>query len=294
MRSKLLKCLDYISNIKWDLIFWLKKVRDNDFRLLFEKNQKLVNNHQNERCFVVGNGPSLKKMDLMKLKDEIVFTVNNIMSNESLYQQINSDYHILIDPGYFKLDLEFEDDRQTIELLKKINYTNKKPICIVNYDGKKAFENYGLDKELNTHYVYQHRNLTDNYSTKIKLDTNIPSSQNVVHAAIFSAVSMGFTKIYLIGCDLTSVFLTYEANANGEVDIVKDFHAYEYSDSEKKRLFKDYNMLDNEAVMYDYAKTFTIFKNIRKYAERNNIEIFNATIGGGLDVFKRISFDKIL
>jgi hypothetical protein len=104
---------------------------------------------------------------------------------------------------------------------------------------------------------------------------------------------MGFNEIYLIGCDMTSVFLTFEANSEGKVDVVKDFHAYEYTDNEKKRLLKDYNVLDNEAIMYDYGKTFTIFKRIKKYCKKNNILIANAGIGGGLDVFERVLYEDL-
>ncbi len=34
--------------------------------------------HQGERCFIIGNGPSLKKMDLIRLKDEYTFGMNRI------------------------------------------------------------------------------------------------------------------------------------------------------------------------------------------------------------------------
>jgi hypothetical protein len=293
MRLKILKGLDVLSNVKWDIIFLMKKVFDAEFRGIINSNSSLIDNHKGQRCFIVGNGPSLKKMDLTYLKDELVFTVNNIMCNKELYEQLNSDYHMLIDPGYFKLDLDFEDDRLTLDLLKQINYKNKKPKCLVNYDGKKAFDSYNLAQYLNLNFIYQHRNITDTYSSRIVLCSNIPSSQNVIHSAIFSAISMGFNEIYLIGCDMTSVFLTFEANSEGKVDVVKDFHAYEYTDNEKKRLLKDYNVLDNEAIMYDYGKTFTIFKRIKKYCKKNNILIANAGIGGGLDVFERVLYEDL-
>lgn len=288
MRLLLIKGLDLLSNIKWNFIFFIKKVFDSEFRGILNSNSNLIGNHKGQRCFIVGNGPSLKKMDLTHMKDELVFTVNSIMSNTKLYEQLNSDYHMLIDSGYFKLDLNLEDDRSSIDLLKKINYNDKKPKCLVNYDGKKALESYNLNLDLN--YIYQHINITDNYHSKIHLNGNIPSSQNVIHCAIFAAISMGFSEIYLIGCDMTSVFLTFEANSDGKVDIVNNMHAYDYTNIEMKRLLKEYNVLDNEAVMYDYGKTFTTFKRIRKYCERNNILIANSGIGGGLDVFVRVPY----
>ena len=144
MRLRILKGLDILSNIKWDIIFFIKKVFDAEFRGIINSNLSFIDNHKGQRCFIVGNGPSLKKMDLNNLKDELVFTVNNIMSNTKLYEQLNSVYHLLFFLGYFQLDLNFEDDRLTLDLLKQINYKNKKPKCLVNYDGKKAFDSYNL------------------------------------------------------------------------------------------------------------------------------------------------------
>lgn len=292
MRKKILRFFDLVSNFKWKMIFLLKKITDSKFRITINLNKKLENNHKGKRCFIVGNGPSLKKMDLSHLTNEIVFTVNSIMTNKEIYDQLNSDYHVIIDHGSFKLDLKQKDDRITRDLYKKINYKSKKPICIVDYAGKLAFDSYGLD-DLNKYYIYLHSNLTANYRRKIKLSGNIPTSQNVIHAAIFSAISMGIKKIYLVGCDMTSVFLNFESDIDGNITIAENNHAYNYTDSEKKRLLKDFNILDNEEVLHDYAKTFTIFKNIRKYCEKNDIEIYNATSGGGLDVFKRIKFESL-
>lgn len=292
MRIKLLKLLDEISNFKWDIVFLLKKTLNLEFKTILNLNKKLVGNHEGERCFIVGNGPSLKQMNIDYLHDEIVFTVNNIMSNRSIYEKLNSDYHILIDSGYSKLNLNFKDDIITRDLLKKINYETKKPVCILNFDGKLAFDKYDLD-DLDKYYLYQHRNMTESYSHKINLCANLPSSQNVIQAAIFSAISMGIKKIYLIGCDMTSIFLNFKSDSDGNVTIAEDNHAYEYTDNEKKRLLKDYNILDNEKVLHDYAKTFTIFKQIKKYCERNNIEVFNSSIGGGLDVFDRVKFSSL-
>jgi len=47
---------------------------------LFEKNRlkKFKNIHQGKDCFIIGNGPSLNKMDLVKLNDYYTFGMNKI------------------------------------------------------------------------------------------------------------------------------------------------------------------------------------------------------------------------
>ena len=42
------------------------------------KLKALKNKHKGKRCFVIGNGPSLNKMDLSLLKNEYTFGVNGV------------------------------------------------------------------------------------------------------------------------------------------------------------------------------------------------------------------------
>ena len=293
VRSSIIKLIDIASNLKWDLKFYKKKYTQKRFRKLIDANKKFKNLHEGQRCFIVGNGPSLSKLDLSKLTNEIVFTANNIMNNRTIYEMLNTDYHVIIDPFYFRQSVDLPEEKVFIDLLKQINYKNKKPVCIVDHEGVEAFKEYGLDKLLDLAYIYQHRNMVDSYSSEISLTGNMPSSQNVIQAAVFSAMYMGFKKIYLIGCDMTSVFLTYESNDDGEYTIAKNSHAYEFSEKEVENFLKELNRCDNEYILNEYGRVFTMFKRIRKYAEKNNIEIINAGIGGGLDVFKRVNYETL-
>ena len=293
MRNKVINIIDHLSNIKWDIVFYIKFLVDKNFRTILLRNKDLKGRHIGKRCFIVGNGPSLKKMDLSRLRDEITITVNNIMNNQEIYNAVYADYHVFIDPMYSSLESSKPQGADTIELLKSINYPDKQPACLVSYEGLSSYKKNGLVNHLNLYYLYQHRNMLNRYSHSIDLTKNIPSSQNVTQAAIFSAIYMGFKEIYLIGCDMTSVFLTFETNEDGERAISKSFHAYQYNINEEKTMLKNANKHDNEYMLYDYAKTFTIFKRIRKYAEKNDIKIFNATIGGGLDVFERVKYSSL-
>lgn len=266
---------------------------DESFKRSLSSNKKFKDLHKGKRCFIIGNGPSLKKIDLTKITNEITFTVNNIMHDKKIYETINPNYHVLTDPLYFCLNPTIAEDIATIELLKSIRHRNINPICFSTYEGRDAIRNYGLDNYLDFVYLYQHQYFTNTFKKKIELSKNIPSTQNVIQTAILAAIYMGFKEIYLIGCDMTSLFLTFEANNNGEKEISKDFHAYKYTESEIKTMLRDSSQFDNEYMLYDYAKTFTIFKHLNKYALKNNIIINNATPGGGLDVFKRVKYDTL-
>jgi hypothetical protein len=258
-----------------------------------DSNKKFHNLHKSKRCFIIGNGPSIKGMNLELLKNEIVFSVNNIMNNKEVYNAIRSDYHILIDPLYAKLDISLQEDLDQIKLLEEINYLDKKPILITDYESFDSFDLYGLNKILNIHYLYQHNNILDSYHSVKRMSRNFPSSQNVIQCAMFSAIDMGFEKIFLIGCDMTSFLSAYEFNADGERMILENNHIYKYSESDLKMIIKDSNKYDNEFILDEYSRNFRIFKKINKYANKNNISIYNAGIGGGLDVFTRVNYESI-
>jgi Protein of unknown function DUF115 len=292
MKLRIIKLIDIISNLKWDFIFNCKILFQKDFRRTIKLNKKFKNIHYGKRCFIVGNGPSLNKLDLTRLYNEIVFTVNNIMSNENLYKTLNSDYHVLIDPTFLTLNPDLPEDRASIDLLKQINHENKKPVCIVRDDAKDIFNKIGIAKDLDLHYIFQHRNLTDKYASEMSMCKNMPTAQNVIQSAIYSAIYMGIKKIYLIGVDMTSFFNTYEADDSGGPKILKNSHAHDYSDEEIHTMLTR-NKLDNEFMMYDAAKSFTIYKLIKKYCERKGIEISNATKGGGLDVYDRVPYESL-
>lgn len=292
MRLFFNRLFDEISNIKWDIKFYCNFLLKPEFRKSINSNKKFRNLYSGKRCFIVGNGPSLNQLDLLKLNEEMVFTVNTIMSNRTAYASLNSDFHVIIDPFYFRQSVDLPEEKAVINLFKQINYEMKKPACIIPYEGMNSFKRYEIDKLLDLNYIYQHRNMTDSYISKISMRKNMPTSQNVIQAAIFSAIYMGFKNIYLIGCDMTSIFLTYTANDDGTPKLT-NYHAYTYSDREVENILKESNRLNNEYMLYDYAKTFTIFRRIRKYAERNNIEIVNATKGGGLDIFRRIDYETL-
>ena len=43
---------------------------------LLQQNESLRGRHRGQRCFVIGNGPSLKKQDLATLANEVTFVMN--------------------------------------------------------------------------------------------------------------------------------------------------------------------------------------------------------------------------
>ena len=275
------KVFSKLSIYKWNCICLFKKTFDKKFRQRLLKNKSLYNIHKGERCFIVGNAPSLKKMDLSHITYEYVLTVNDIHRNSELFYTLQSIFHVFIDPSYGEMSSE-----------SKSNYINK--IKEIN-PNIKLFTSYkyidlpGYRNENNLYSLFQHKD----WSTRNAIDiaSNLLVAQNVVQTAIYLAMYMGFKNIYLIGCDMTSLYENLEYNASG--NLVSQ-HAYEGTEEDKSIYEKIKDRCDNTYMLEEYGKVFRIFKNIEKMSRDYNCRIYNATVGGILDMFERVDYISIL
>jgi hypothetical protein len=62
-----------------------------------ERNKELKNKHLGQRCFIVGNGPSIKQQDLTLLANEWTFCVNHFYRHPQI-EDIKPKYYTIIDP----------------------------------------------------------------------------------------------------------------------------------------------------------------------------------------------------
>ena len=70
---------------------------------VFAANSSLKNRHQGQRCFILGNGPSVKHLDLTSLQGEIVFSVSNGYLHKG-YSDLAPAYHCIPQITYGKMD----------------------------------------------------------------------------------------------------------------------------------------------------------------------------------------------
>ncbi len=67
-----------------------KIIKDNSqYKGLIQTNEKYRNIHDGERCFIIGNGPSLKNVNLSKLCNEYTITVNQSPRMENFKDILN-------------------------------------------------------------------------------------------------------------------------------------------------------------------------------------------------------------
>ncbi|NWQ39166.1 DUF115 domain-containing protein [Bacillus sp. EB106-08-02-XG196] len=225
----------------------------------------MKNKHKGNRCFIVGNGPSLTVEDLNLLKNEITFAFNRI-------------YYIFDDTDWRPTYYCSEDDKtifKSKEEINKLKIENKFFPVNFPWDYKIHFNNAN-------YYIFKFgdRNVEPRFSEDIV--KGIYWGNTVAYTAIQMAVYMGIKEIYLLGVDHN---FSKMINDNGE--IVSDETAKDY-------FTENYNTDKEDLYIPNIEISTRAFKAAKKFTDNHNIKIFNATRGGKLEVFDRIDFDKIL
>ena len=88
---------------------------------------------------------------------------------------------------------------------------------------------------------------------------------------------MGFKEIYLIGFDYDSIIQR------------KQIHFYEEEDDQ----FDLISRSSNKYLAYNLYKGLQSLESAKKYCDKKGVKIFNAGVGGFIDVFDRVEFNSI-
>lgn len=226
--------------------------------------RQLHNRYMGRRCFIVGNGPSLKPADLDRICEngDLSFASNKI---DKIFPQTRwrPTFYSIMDEAYQYTLLETMNN---VPAQVKFFRMNSYPVTRrvignvvwVNTDGNRS--------------LLDHPKFSENCS---KVVYTIAS---VTYAMFELAVHMGIREMYIIGCDNS---YGIEKRKDGTI-VNNGTHSYFTGSDEKsdKVVGSPWEM----NIAYEYA---------RQYADAHGIKIFNATRGGHLEAFKRVDFDTL-
>ncbi len=223
------------------------------------------NKYINERCFIIGNGPSLNVVDLEKLKNEITFGFNRI-------------YYIFKNTNWRPTFYCSEDIKIVTNSVEEINNLD------IEYKFIPVILNHDYNININNAVYFNHKYTKDNpplpdFSDDIS--KYIGCGSTVTYSAIQIAAYMGFKEIYLLGVDHS--FARYR-NEKGEIvedKNLKDYFCEEYN--------KDKEKLDIPSTV----DSTLAYQKAEEYSRQHGFRIYNATRGGKLEVFERVDFDKL-
>ena len=115
------KKLDYIFYVIFAIYNFLVKF----FGVFNIKRRKLLKNNRKlkrdkDYCFILGNGPSLKSIDLTKINNEDTFAVNYFLDH--CPDGFKSKYLVVIDTAFYKTDaknylIKVSDERKDVKVV---------------------------------------------------------------------------------------------------------------------------------------------------------------------------------
>jgi len=236
------------------------------------KLKKFKDIHKGERCFIIGNGPSINQQDLTKLSDDIKFATNNFLLHKSL-KKINLNYFCVSDPLHWK-NGQFPRSWQSLfnELNNCVIFLEKSSKSTYMRTPELTYlDTYFLNLDL-TKQVFR-----GDFSSEVHKYTCWGRTV-IIDFCLPLAFYFGFKEIYLLGCDCTY-------NYKGNISCLKSNYFYESSMDDRNLYLWDPDEWFNYVI-----DSYTVTK---KYFESHGRKIFNAGAGGRLDVFDRVNFDEL-
>ena len=251
-------------------------------QLIVEKNKELTNRHQGKRCFILATGPSIQCQDLSPLQGETCISVSNFFVHP-YFDRIQPQYHCIA-PFHQPLS---EESMQTWmdDLAAHIVKSPDTKLIFSISDVKRNLHNDRFS-DRQVYFLDFSGSPQEAHDKGLDLAGPVFQIQSVSIMALMSAICMGFSEIYLLGCDHDWILHMYESR-----------HFY----SEDKHAFTRVSGVnsewkgteDMETSCRNYVILWQQYKLLRHLAAAKGTAIYNATEGGMLDVFPRVSFSQL-
>ena len=234
--------------------------------------KSIQNKYSGQRCFVIGNGPSLKAEDLDRLKGEVTFASNKIYKIFD-HTDWRPTFFTIFDEGVGKSEgvidgiNSFECEMKFVrEEGQYIFGKIKDPVCYVrSLSSRKYLDNPNFSEDM-TKKAY--------------------SIATVTYISLQLARHMGFSEIYLLGMDNQYAFSMLRDGTIVKSENGKNYFSDKDDGSPKKQeQIPQYVPATWEMdVAYAFAE---------EYSWKHGFRIYNATRGGKLEVFERVNFDSL-
>lgn len=221
--------------------------------------KNLKNIHSGKRCFIVATGPSLTLEDLDLIKDEYTFGMNSGVLAFDKTSWRPSFYGVQDEYVYRKIEKDIfnasNNDFSEIYISSNLRETFK------TTDKYKVFPLHYLDHKM------PHRKGFGKFKFSDDCYSTIYDGYSIIFSLLQLACYMGFSEIYLLGCDCN-----YQQ---------PKAHFIEYGHSDP-----------HAAIMGD--KIICGHFEFKKFADKKGIKVVNCTRGGMLEVYKRMNLEEVL
>lgn len=238
-------------------VVWAMAARGRSSRRLL---RQCKDQHAGKRCFIIGNGPSLRRMDLSPLADEITFSLNR---GYLYYDRIGGPCTYLVVVNKLVSE-QFAAEIEVLPNTKFITWTHR---------------HYYADRQDVIYYGGPVWRTEPRFSVDPTRD--IWPGATVTYVALQLAFYMGFEQVYLIGVDhhFTTAGTPHREVVSAGGD--PNHFAKDYFGKGVRWQLPD---LETSEIAYHLA---------RKTFENAGRKIIDATVGGALTIFPKADYDSL-
>lgn len=245
-------------------------------RNLLSRNKQFYNIHKGKRCFILATGPSIKKQDLSCLEGEICIAVSNFFVHPE-YSKIKPKYYCIA-----PYHLPITEDAWQTWMDEIADHLGNTQLFFALADFERNHRD-GRFKEKDVYYLGFCEQWKYQLKRELDITKNIPAPASVPITALMLAIYMGFKEIYLVGCDHDWILHINESK-----------HFYEEkSHALNRHGYNEWSDEDFSSHCLSYVTLWDAYKNVVRLSKKQPTHIFNATPESLLDIFPRVSLEKI-
>lgn len=223
-----------------------------------QKLAQFENIHKGERCVLIGNGPSLNKMDLSFLKDEICIGMNRIYLGFDRFG-FEPTYHICVNPAVLQ-----QSGKEMLDRVRCPKFFSFEAIPHLDPDVDAIF--------LNT------RKIRSYFHPDPRVALSLGST--VTFGAMQLAYYMGFSEVVLIGVD-------HYFETKGQPHKLITSQGDDPNHFDPNYFGKGYNWQ-----LPDLEDSEQSYKEAKIYYEAAGRRIVDATVDGRLQVFPKVDYKE--
>lgn len=252
-----MKLIDHLAKQKSKFL-WKYDLRARESK---KKILSLKNKYYGKKCIIIGNGPSLNKIDFGLLKDVFTFGQNRIylLFKEKNFQPT---FHVTVNGLVAK---QFAHEINNLDVLKFMSWANRKYF------------------RYNKEYIYlwdPSSGFEDGFSKKINERIYIDST--VTYVSMQIAYWMGFEKVGLIGVD------HYFKKKGKNNELVTS------NDKDEDHFNSNYFGKGITWLLPDLERSEKSYSLAKSEYEKLDRKIYDCTIEGNLDIFEKISLKDFI
>ncbi|MGO7334207.1 hypothetical protein [Rhizobium leguminosarum] len=240
------------------------------------ENRQLAGLHAGQRCFILGNGPSVKGLDLSRLQGETVITVSNGYLHSD-FDKFQSRYHCVPQITYGLMTSE-----DVVRWFDEMHSHLGAAELFLSSTEAELVRKHNLFSGRTVRYLVLGESFDERTSVEIvDISQPVPRVDSVPVMALMIAMYLGFKEIILLGVDHDR-FLSSPYQYAFELKVQKGKDITVNADGTPRR-----NRHDD---FQQAARLWRQYRAIANIARANDIRVVNSTHGGALDEFERRPF----